>query len=45
VALAGATGGIGSGLVVATASYAVLGLAGSLIALALVPSLLVSRHT
>lgn len=44
VALAGATGGIGSGLVVAATSFAALGLAGGLVALALVPSLLVSRR-
>jgi MFS family permease len=43
VALAGATGGIGSGLVVAASSFAALGLAGGLVALALVPTLLVSR--
>jgi MFS family permease len=43
VALAGATGGIGSGLVVAATSFAALGLAGGLVALALVPSLLISR--
>ena len=43
VALAGATGGIGSGLVVAATSFAALGLAGGLVALALVPSLLLSR--
>ena len=43
VALAGATGGIGSGLVVAATSYAALGLAGGLVAFALVPSLLVTR--
>ena len=42
VALAGATGGIGSGLVVAATSFAALGLAGGLVALALVPSLLVA---
>ena len=44
VALAGATGGLGSGLVVAVAGYAALGLAGALIALALIPTLLVSRR-
>lgn len=43
VALAGATGGIGSGLVVAAAGFAALGLAGGLVALALVPTLLLSR--
>ena len=43
VALAGATGGIGSGLIVAASSFAALGLADGLIALALVPSLLLGR--
>jgi MFS family permease len=43
VALAGATGGIGSGLIVAASSFAALGLAGGLVALALVPSLLFLR--
>jgi MFS family permease len=43
VALAGTTGGIGSGLVVAVTSFAALGLAGGLVALALVPSLLLTR--
>ncbi|MCZ2829160.1 MFS transporter [Modestobacter sp. VKM Ac-2986] len=43
VALAGAVGGLGSGLVVAATSFAALGLAGGLVALALVPGLLVSR--
>jgi MFS family permease len=43
VALAGTTGGFGSGLVVAATSFAALGLAGALVALALVPSLLISR--
>ncbi len=43
VALAGATGGIGSGLVVAATSFAALGLAGGLVAVALVLALLVSR--
>jgi MFS family permease len=43
VALAGATGGIGSGLIVAASSFAALGLADGLIALALVPTLLLSR--
>jgi MFS family permease len=42
VALAGATGGIGSGLVVATGSFAVLGLSGGLVAVALVPALLLT---
>ena len=44
VALAGATGGIGSGLVVAASSFAVLGLAGGLVALAVVPTLVVTRR-
>lgn len=43
VALAGATGGLSSGVVVAVASYAALGLAGGLLALALVPALLAGR--
>ncbi|MGY1747148.1 MFS transporter [Blastococcus sp. SYSU D00695] len=43
VALAGATGGLGSGFVVAATSFAALGLAGGLVAVALVPALLVSR--
>lgn len=43
VALAGATGGIGSGLVVAASGFAALGFAGGLIGFALVPFLLVSR--
>jgi MFS family permease len=43
VALAGATGGISSGLLVAATSYAALGLAGGLVALALVPTLLLTR--
>lgn len=42
VAVSGAAAGIGSGLVVASSSFAVLGLAGGLVALALVPSLLVA---
>jgi MFS family permease len=40
VALAGAAGGLGSGLVVASASYAALSLAGGVLALALLPLLL-----
>jgi len=40
VALAGATGGISSGFVVAGASYAALSLAGGLLAVALIPLLL-----
>lgn len=43
VALAGATGGLGSGVVVAGTSFAALGLAGGLVAAALVPALLVAR--
>jgi MFS family permease len=43
VALAGATGGISSGLVVAASSFAALGMAGGLVALAIVPGLLFSR--
>ena len=42
VALAGATGGIGSGLVVAAGSFAALGLSGGLIAVALLPALLLT---
>jgi MFS family permease len=41
VALAGATGGIGSGLVVAAAGFSTLGIAGALLALAIVPSIAV----
>jgi MFS family permease len=44
VALAGAGGGISSGLVVATAGYAVLALSGGLVAFALVPALLAGRR-
>jgi len=40
VALAGAAGGLGSGLVVASTSFAVLALAGGVLALALLPLLL-----
>ena len=40
VALAGATGGIGSGLVVAVAGYAALSLSGGLVAAALLPAVL-----
>lgn len=40
VALAGATGGMSSGFVVATTSYAALALAGGLLALAMLPILL-----
>ena len=42
VALAGATGGIGSGIVVAVGSFAVLGLSGGLVAVALLPTLLLT---
>ena len=42
VALAGATGGIGSGLIVAAGSFAVLGLSGGLVAVALLPTLLLT---
>jgi MFS family permease len=44
IALAGATGGISSGFVVAAASYPVLALAGGALALALIPLLLVARE-
>jgi MFS family permease len=44
VALAGATGGLSSGVVVAVASSAALGLSGGLLALALVPALLAGRR-
>jgi MFS family permease len=44
VALSGATGGIASGFVVASASYAALSLIGGLLALALLPALLVERR-
>jgi len=44
VALAGATGGLGSGFVVAGTSFAVLSLAGGLLALALLPLLLATRR-
>ena len=40
VALAGATGGLASGFVVAATSYAALSLAGGMLALALVPVVL-----
>jgi MFS family permease len=45
VALSGATGGMASGLVVASASYAALSLTGGLLALALIPALLVERRS
>ena len=44
VALSGATGGLASGLVVASTSYAVLSLTGGLLALALIPALLAERR-
>ncbi len=44
VALSGATGGMASGFVVATTSFAVLSLVGGLLALALIPALLVERR-
>lgn len=43
IALAGATGGAMSGWVVATTSYTVLSLAGGLLALLLIPSLVLTR--
>jgi MFS family permease len=45
VALSGAGGGLASGLVVATTSYAVLSLAGGLLALALIPALFAERRS
>jgi MFS family permease len=44
ISLAGATGGMSSGFVVATASYAALSIASGLLALALVPVLLAARR-
>lgn len=44
VALSGAAGGLGSGFVVATSSYATLSLIGGVLALALIPLLAVSRR-
>jgi MFS family permease len=44
VALSGATGGISSGFMVASTSYAVLSLTGGLLALALLPVLLAERR-
>ncbi|MBI5311233.1 MAG: MFS transporter, partial [Actinobacteria bacterium] len=44
VALSGATGGLGSGFVVASSSYAVLSLIGSALALTLIPLLAVGRR-
>jgi MFS family permease len=44
VALAGATGGIGSGFIVAGTSYATLSLAGGVLALAMLPLLLAARE-
>lgn len=43
-AIAGATGGIGSGFVFATTSYAMLSLVGGLLALAMFPILLLNRR-
>ena len=43
ISLAGATGGMGSGFVVAAASYATLSIGGGILALALVPVLLAGR--
>lgn len=45
VALAGATGGIVSGVVVATASYAALALAGGFIALAIIPAAVAANRS
>jgi MFS family permease len=45
VALSGATGGMLSGFVVASTSYAALSLAGGLLALALIPALVTERRT
>jgi MFS family permease len=44
VALSGAGGGLASGLVVATTSYAVLSFSGGLLALALIPALFAERR-
>ena len=44
ISLAGATGGMGSGFVVAAAGYATLSIAGGVLALALVPVLLAGRR-
>jgi MFS family permease len=44
VALSGATGGIASGIVVASASYAALSLSGGVLALLLIPALIVERR-
>jgi MFS family permease len=45
VALSGATGGMASGFVVASASYSALSLAGGVLALILIPALLAERRT
>ena len=45
VALSGAGGGMASGFIVATTSYAVLSLAGGLLALALIPALFAERRS
>ena len=44
-ALAGATGGVLSGVVVATSGYSTLALGGGLLALALVPALIWAQRT
>ena len=44
VALSGATGGVASGLVMASASYAALSLSGGVLALLLIPALIVERR-
>jgi MFS family permease len=44
VALSGATGGVASGIVVSSASYAALSLTGGLLALVLIPALIVERR-
>jgi MFS family permease len=45
VALSGAGGGMASGFIVASTSYAVLSLSGGLIALALIPALFAERRS
>ena len=44
ISLAGATGGLGSGFIVATSSYATLGLVGGLLGLAILPLLIAYRE-
>jgi len=44
VALSGATGGMASGFVVASASYAALSVSGGLLALVLIPALIAERR-